>query len=337
MSELIPNILALDKGLDLQSPKLTAPPGSVLDSLNYEQVDFQGQKRIDGYTRYDGSPLSAVKDVYLVHGLSYIDYGTYRLALNYNDVPYGVVTDVSTNPPFNNAIAVFDEAALTEEYNGVWASASSDYANDPDEHQALVNEVNQYLRNRVEDLPGPISGLHWFRDRLYAVVDIENYYGGDSRIDGAGNASLFVSRSIQQVLEEDNGPYDFGWKFVHQGWWVDFKDGLVKSGKLTSKNQNRQNVGVQGPTSTEGAAGSPQLLQQRMTITNLPTQVNGWKTSTSPQVYNIEASALLDEDATYIYADAFVSWDGGSRTITAPGIAGTDLVEYSPTNTVEVT
>ena len=186
MSELIPNILALDKGLDLQSPKLTAPPGSVLDSLNYEQVDFQGQKRIDGYTRYDGSPLSAVKDVYLVHGLSSIDYGIYRLAVNYNGVPYGVVTDVYTNPPFNNAIAVFDEAALTEEYNGVWASALSDYANDPAEHQALVNEVNRYLRNRVEDLTGPISGLHWFRDRLYAVVDIENYYGVDSRIDQRG-------------------------------------------------------------------------------------------------------------------------------------------------------
>lgn len=335
MSELIPNILALDKGLDLQSPKLTAPPGSVLDSLNYEQVDFQGQKRIDGYTRYDGSPLSAVKDVYLVAFPYTGDYGAYTLVKDYSGTPYGVVTPVPVHNPDYQAVAVFDEAAVTEQ--GVWASEHSYYMNKPEEHQALVNEVNQYLRNRVEDLPGPISGLHWFRDRLYAVVDIENYYGGDFRIDRAGNASLFVSRSIQQVLEEDNDPYDFGWKFVHQGWWVDFKDGLVKSGKLTSKNQNRQNVGVQGPTSTEGAAGSPQLLQQRMTITNLPTQVNGWKTSTSPQVYNIEASALLDEDSTYIYADAFVSWDGESRTITAPGITGTDLVEYSPTNTVEVT
>lgn len=66
MSELIPNVLALNKGLDLQSPKLVAPPGSVLDSLNYEQVDFQGQKRIDGYTRYDGSPLSAATQILMV-------------------------------------------------------------------------------------------------------------------------------------------------------------------------------------------------------------------------------------------------------------------------------
>lgn len=91
MSELIPNILALDKGLDLQSPKLTAPPGSVLDSLNYEQVDFQGQKRIDGFVRYDGGPLSAVYDVYLMDKVDTLDEGYTLPICVYNDVPFGVV------------------------------------------------------------------------------------------------------------------------------------------------------------------------------------------------------------------------------------------------------
>ena len=50
MSNLTPSSITLDKGLDLQSPKVVAPPGSILDMLNYEQVDFIGQKRIDGYT-----------------------------------------------------------------------------------------------------------------------------------------------------------------------------------------------------------------------------------------------------------------------------------------------
>ena len=40
MSDLVPSVLPLDKGLDLQTAKIIAPPGSVLDSLNYEQVDF---------------------------------------------------------------------------------------------------------------------------------------------------------------------------------------------------------------------------------------------------------------------------------------------------------
>ena len=123
MSELIPNILSLDKGLDLQSPKLTAPPGSVLDSLNYEQVDFQGQKRIDGYTRYDGSPLSAVKDVYLVAYPNTESYGVYTLIKDPSGTPYGVVTTVPTHSPEFDAVAVFDEARVTEQ--GVWASEHS--------------------------------------------------------------------------------------------------------------------------------------------------------------------------------------------------------------------
>lgn len=334
MSELIPNILSLDKGLDLQSPKLVAPAGSVLDSLNYEQVDFQGQKRIDGYTRYDGSVLSSANEVYLIEGATIQNYPPYRIAFD-GTAPYGVVSGVITiNAITYDVVTVFD-------YNRLPATcvpASSVVGITAEMHYELITETNSYLRSKVEELPGAISGLHWFRDRLYAVVDIGEYTPDDSRIDTANNASLFVSRNIKQVIEEDSpGPFDFGWKFVHQGWWVDFKEGKVKSGKLTSKNQNRQNVGVQGPTSTEGAAGSAQLLQQRMTITNLPAQVNGWKTSTSPQVYNIEASALLNEDTVYVYADAFVSWDGETGTIVAPGIDGIDLVEYSPTNTVEVT
>lgn len=334
MSELIPNILALDKGLDLQSPKLTAPPGSVLDSLNYEQVDFQGQKRIDGYTRYDGSPLSAVTDVLLVEFPVIVDYLRYQIAINVDSIPYGVEAGfVTANGTQYSVIAVFDMNSIPEE--GVWASTSGYFT--PEEHYTLVQSANSFLRDNAESLPGQISGLHWFRDRLYAVVDIQNYSPPDARIDTDGNASLFVSRSIQQVLEEDApGPYDFGWKFVHQGWWVDFVDGKVASGKLTSKNQNKQNVGVQGPTSTEGSSGWPQLLQQNMTIGNLPAQVNGWKTSASPGVYNVEAAALQEADSSYIYADAFLSWNGTTGEISAPGLDGNGLIEYPATNTVEV-
>src|SRR6476469_2081460 len=66
MSELVPSLVSLDKGLNLQTAKLVAPPGSVLDTLNYEQVDFQGQKRIDGFVRYDGQFGSAFDDYYKI-------------------------------------------------------------------------------------------------------------------------------------------------------------------------------------------------------------------------------------------------------------------------------
>ena len=49
MSELVPSLIELSKGLDLQSPKLTAEAGSLLDALNYEQVDFQGKKELTAF------------------------------------------------------------------------------------------------------------------------------------------------------------------------------------------------------------------------------------------------------------------------------------------------
>ena len=87
MSRLYPNLMVLDKGLNLQAPKILAPEGSVLDSLNYEQVDFQGQKRIDGYARYDGSVLSAFDDFVVIE-----DSSTWELGTDGRDLAYNVET-----------------------------------------------------------------------------------------------------------------------------------------------------------------------------------------------------------------------------------------------------
>ena len=330
MSELIPNILALDKGLDLQSPKLTAPPGSVLDSLNYEQVDFQGQKRIDGFVRYDGGPLSAVYDVYLMENVDTLAEAYTLPVCVYNDVPFGVVVGSWNNGPMYYArVAVFDRTALPPD--GAWASTTDWFT--PEEFYDMLLEVNAELRAQVQHAVGPISGLHWFKDRLYAVMDISSFTPPDPRIDMVNRASLFESKSITQAMKEGG---NVGWNFIHQGWTLRFKDMNVPSGLLVAKNQNRENVGVQGPTPTGGTAGSAKVVTQKMAISNLPQQVNGWKTSTSPSVYNLEAGALQDGGGAYIYADAYFSWDGASGTISAFGITGGDLIEYPPTNTVEV-
>ena len=328
MSNLTPSSITLDKGLDLQSPKVVAPPGSILDMLNYEQVDFIGQKRIDGYTRYDGSPLSAIDDFYLVEAATTTDYTTYVVAFH-NDIPYGVVVgDVDGTA----AIAVIDYNYVPD---GTWGVKSG---LTPEAHYAYVLQFNKYLRDRVEELPGPIIGLHWFRDRLYAVVDLDDYTPADGRIDTANKASLFESRTVQQVLEEDgpSGPYDFGWKMVHQGWWVEFENGRVLFGDLTAKNQNRSGIGVQGPTSIAGTLGSPFILSQRIAITNWPAQVNGWKSSATPNSYLLDPGDVAQAGGDFAYADAFITWDGETGAVTAPGANGAALVEYAANSTVEV-
>lgn len=163
MSELIPNVLVLDKGLDLQSAKIIAPPGTLLDSLNYEQVDFQGQKRIDGYTRYDGSPLSAIDDFYVSTDVDITTetHDPYVIAF-YGGKPFGI--QVATD-----RYAIIDFTALPE---GQWGK---DAVASPEQHYEDLLTYNDYLRERVESLPGAVIGLHWFKDRLYAVADLQSF------------------------------------------------------------------------------------------------------------------------------------------------------------------
>ena len=327
MSLLKPSVQLLDKGLNLQTAKLVAPPGSVLDSMNYEQVDFQGQKRIDGFTRYDGSPLSALDEVLLldtsVSGITVEAHSSYYVVLN-NGVPFGVIC--SDNQYENkDLIAVFDYQHIPDE--AVWARKILD----PEEHLQYVLECNQYLRDRVEILPGPVSGLHWFRDRLYAVSDIQTYTPDDPRIDTASNASLFESRSVSQVLAD--GDDDFGWRFVHQGWHVNFSNGKSSFGSFPAVNQNLKGVGTQGPTSTSGTNGTFKETAQGSNIQGFQQQVSGWKNSNRPDAYAVSPTNLKELDNLNIYADAFFSWKEGEYTSPAPTDA---LVQYTPTSSVEV-
>lgn len=392
MSRLHPSLMVLDKGLNLQAPKILAPEGSVLSSLNYEQVDFQGQKRIDGYTRYDGSVLSSFDDFVVIKDSATWELGTDGRNLAYNVETGALFGMFLANIDEGDTFAMLDETSIPEGWE--WGK---DVITDAADHYQLVLEYQAQVRAIIESLPGAVIGLHWFRDRLYAVADLKvlvldtsgsettpdilvndillsegDAYGtvlGIVYVDGvlhvavdsmlntssvtvertsltmdvldtiAGvDATFWESRTEQQVITEDgpSGPYDFGWRFKHLGWAVPFEDGSSPYGAFTSLNQNRQGVGVQGPTSIAGNNGKPLILVQKVDITNLPTQVNGWKTSTSPNVYSLEAGALDDIDDVTIYADAFFSWDGTTGVVSAPGITGEGLVEYPATNTVVV-
>ena len=358
MSRLNPSLLPLDKGLNLQTAKLLAPEGSLLDSLNYEQVDFQGQKRIEGYARYDGSLGNYQDTFYQLEGVSagvgdvvnhddgtlmgvVVDATPVTIALiNKNYVPVtGMVTSIGT---ITSAVELRDALTPTEQY-------------------LAVLENNQALRNRVTELPGPVAGLHWFEDRLYAVASVTKlattsqprpnelfegkvvlesgsdyaYVDGiepSTHATGATIASLFQSRDEQQAFDETGSYYNYGWSFIHQGWEVPFEAGVSLYGELTALNQNRQNVGVQGPSSVVDDSGSPLALVQRVQATNFRPQVNGWKNYNTRDNYSLTPSNVYRaDDDTYVYADAYISWTD-SEVVAATE----ELVDYPATSTIEV-
>lgn len=359
MSRLSPSLLPLDKGLNLQTAKLLAPEGSLLDGINYEQVDFQGQKRIDGYARYDGS-LGNYQDTF---------YRLSGVTANVNDVVNhedGTLVGVVVDNTDDVVIALINKnyvpvAGMELSIGTVTSAVELRDDLTPTEQYLAVLANNQTLRERVTELPGPVAGLHWFEDRLYAVASVtkldtpDTYMpnelyegkvvleGGDGYVyvegidpstsaTGSTVASLFQSRDEQQAFDETGSFYNYGWAFIHQGWEVPFDAGVSLYGELTALNQNRQNVGVQGPSSVVEDSGSPLALVQRVQATNFRPQVNGWKNYNTRDNYSLVPSNVYRaDDDTYVYADAFISWDSGQVTAETEA-----LVEYPATATVEV-
>lgn len=188
MSRLTPSLLALDKGLDLQTAKIIAPEGSVFDTINYEQVDFQGQKRIDGYTRYDGSALSAVDEYRVMVVDSINGPSTDRDLLFYEGKLLGVIGQQENTTlryvVIDHNIEVFPDTAVQVvgySANGESSSWSTNVISDVSGQEDSLDTSIHYehllsimssLRSKVEELPGPIAGLHWFQDRLYAVASM---------------------------------------------------------------------------------------------------------------------------------------------------------------------
>lgn len=412
MSNLNPAVLVLDKGLNLQSAKITAPSGSVLDGLNYEQVDFQGQKRIDGYARYDGSVLPALDEYYAITlttpfagangSLVATDGGLLGVVVGFSSAKiYVAVINYNLIPVVGDTIYIVTNGVNTSGNVVTASTTGTEDAADADTHYNNLLTFTEVLRTRIEELPGAIIGLHWFRDRLYAVADVLTVSllgntpelfpndvivsGGDTATvlgsitladtrvvflsslnttvwsvvgaavtrnainvgtiaDGFQSfavaveiASIFESRTEAQVLEEDApGPYDFGWRFVHQGWSVLFENGISLFGSLPSLNQNITGLGIQGPTSTAGNNGRPLILLQRVNITDDQAQVNGWKSSQTPSSFFLDPDNLTSIEGDTIYADAYLSWDGTTGAVSAPGITTGTLIEYPATNTVEV-
>jgi hypothetical protein len=251
MSNLKPSMIALDKGLNLQTAKIAAPPGSVLNSLNYEQVDFQGQKRIDGYARYDGSLAAAVDDYIVIEFENPTSYFEVGMIVSTADGMLGVVVDVEDEWEISVAVlnekvipvkgdVLFDSLNQTEADGQLIdkVSTGKDSGVSSRRHYLNLLDINNALRNKVEELPGPIAGLHWFRDRLHAVASLvylsldgttPAIYPGDTvRIAGSGDGD-----NTATVLDA----------FTLAGTRAVFLDAMIKDqwpvdGQLLDENSN---------------------------------------------------------------------------------------------------
>jgi len=109
--------IPLTGGLDLVSPRMLVEPGRLVDVLNYECVDTDGYKRIDGFERYDGGPTpSAVSGYYFYTNASNSDQAAFEtnsglhvgsLAGLYYDIN-GTGVDVNVVPVTVTGVTFFD-------------------------------------------------------------------------------------------------------------------------------------------------------------------------------------------------------------------------------------
>ncbi len=200
-SGLDPSVVVLDKGLDLVSAKLLAPPGSLLSCLNYEIADTMGLSRISGYEPYDGrtspaltseyyiqfasDPSLAVGDTIVTRTLPVQSLGGTSPVLP-RTIVVGTVTGIEGSLANTVTVMVinsdyFSNASVLEKldlftatttvlpvvssYNTAysWFGTASDYTT-----QVLTTAST--LRSFVSDLSAPAAGLHRFRDTLHAVA-----------------------------------------------------------------------------------------------------------------------------------------------------------------------
>jgi len=187
--------ITLNSGLDLVSSNLMVDKGALRDCENFEVVDRLGYQTVAGFDRFDGSlspdqvefwafsytglgsasPGEIIADTGInpqtrfgvcvatrvVGGVNWMIYARYNSDAI---VPSGrtlVPVVVGSVVPFTSsstAVRYTESPALT---------ANSTAATTFQEYQAW----NAVLRSRIDALPSQPIGLHWYRDRLYAVTD----------------------------------------------------------------------------------------------------------------------------------------------------------------------
>ena len=218
----------LNGGLDLTSPKLLAEKGSLLDCSNREVIDRVGYKRIDGFVRYDGRVDGRQTELYYISANSYsgtlsTDFANqYLIVEGEATTVFGKVVGTATiatkpsliyvrinedaEPVSGDVVDKFGSGnaafTVTVEPTPYWELSGLD----AEEYIEYLQPVNDTLSGTVGTLPENPIGLHWFRDKLYAVVTDETMYfelGGTTEVKTGYYLIGQTSGAVGQVLYVD--------------------------------------------------------------------------------------------------------------------------------------
>ena len=245
-TQYIAGVTQLDGGLDLSNPKQVVSPGSLSDCMNIEVAERVGYKSVDGIERHDGRiGPSAGQRFELISIVSIPGFFTAPTDIQIGDSlsldgePWAIVQSLAIPDnlefpgSFYTNVYVFGKqeveisgrgflmygVTLTNDRNSEVFSGSPQYFIQ-ERRSALDTAIfQQNVYEDVHDTIDPLPsgrrahGLHWFRDRLYAVVNTIQYpfTNGQSEIfpndliqDISGNTALVRSVELTSGSWDDN-------------------------------------------------------------------------------------------------------------------------------------
>lgn len=190
-------IIPIVGSLDLVADKLSVDPGSARYCMNYEVANARGIRRIDGFSRWDGRRnLTITVDAFAIEanevggaGLGWVQGGTITLTYTKANGSTGTVQAIVVSAATSGDVSLWEYSAtvlllaeLSDPASPV-ASNISIATRPVGSSLALTSctvasaaSAESYYRNLVTSLPKDantrIPGLHFFRDKLYAVVDL---------------------------------------------------------------------------------------------------------------------------------------------------------------------
>lgn len=183
MTDKTTSVVPLNSGLDLASPKLLVEPGSLLSCLNYEIVDRMGYKRIDGFMRYDGH--LSLKDI---PSLKVIEV---EVNANMTVEDAGGLAGVPFEDSFGNVVGIIFQGTDSDTPNeatlrlisfigdyspsgtaGSYVFTSTAFIGETGYTWGDFQLFQSYFSTLVDEPPQTPIGLHWFDDRLRAVIPL---------------------------------------------------------------------------------------------------------------------------------------------------------------------
>lgn len=231
-STYVSAVTNLNGGLDLANPKQAVSPGSLHDDINVEVAERVGYKQIDGIEKHDGRiGPSAPQRLELISVVSAPGFHVLPVDVQKGDIllldgePWALVVslEVPADPDIAGSdytnVYVFGNQPVEISNNGIGFTAYSltiqrnsevftgsllyfiQQGDSALESSIFCNEVYDDINGDVGGLPDNrrAHGLHWFRDRLYAVANMVeyNFVDGDEEVfpndeieDSSGNTAI---------------------------------------------------------------------------------------------------------------------------------------------------